>query len=118
MPITSEQLDALENLAKAATPGPWRVGKGYAVVCDPHHPRAISGAEDVEYYGGGLVGESIQPSDSAYIAAASPDVALRLVSILRAALTWADAQTKAGDSATLSRECDVAMQELYRLIRE
>lgn len=53
------------------TPGPWRVGRDGSVVADtPVGIRAAGGAEDVEYYGGYLVCETVSPSNARLIAQA------------------------------------------------
>jgi hypothetical protein len=54
------------------TPGPWRVGRNGAVVADVPIPE-MQGSDEVEYYGGHLVAESITPSNAQLIAAA-PDL--------------------------------------------
>ena len=53
----------------AHTPGPWRVGACGSVVADHPIPE-LSGSDEVEYYGGHLVAESIAPQNMALIAAA------------------------------------------------
>lgn len=51
------------------TPGPWRVGTwGGSVVAD--YPIPVGGSDDVDYYGGHLVAESIAPQNTPIIAAA------------------------------------------------
>ena len=66
-------LDALEELAKAATPGPWRANRstayGYAVVETP----------DVE------VAAELDAGDAAFIAAADPSTVLALIARVREA---------------------------------
>jgi hypothetical protein len=72
-------LDHLEQLAKAATQGPWSIHRG-SVVCDIGGPLRI----------GGVIADINQPdhpggkADAAYIAAVSPDVVLALIAELRA----------------------------------
>lgn len=74
-------LRALENVARAATPGPWRVSKGPgdAVVSD----NAQSSVTENRYYGGKVVGELLDHNDVAYLIAASPDVVLELIAMIR-----------------------------------
>lgn len=62
-------LDKLEALAKAATPGPWQVPPGaLSTVTSADRPLLIDG--------GTL-------NDAQYIAALSPDVALKLIALAR-----------------------------------
>jgi hypothetical protein len=60
-----------------ATPGPWRV-KGNAVIADAPAP-GIGGSDDITYYGGHLIAESINPPNAILIAA-TPE--------MRALLAW------------------------------
>jgi hypothetical protein len=78
----TEDLDRLEALAKAATPGPWRVSED-----DLTHPG--SGC-DIDADGGrvasdccGYQGGITNMDDGEYIAAASPDVTLELIATIR-----------------------------------
>lgn len=81
--------ETLERLAKAATPGPWVATERYGAVAsiDPDalaawvnkHP---DGHRDVVAYGGALVGESMQDSDRAFVAAANPSQVLALLTLL------------------------------------
>ena len=52
----------------AHTQEPWRVGKSGAVVADYKVPE-MGGSDDIDYYGGHLVGESIIPSNASRIVA-------------------------------------------------
>lgn len=53
------------------TPGPWRIGRNYgAVVSDHPIESGIRGSDDVDGYGGHLIGESISQCNLAIIAAA------------------------------------------------
>lgn len=54
------------------TPGTWRVGAGSFVIADSPAP-GISGADDVAYYGGHLICESVNQPNALLIAAA-PDL--------------------------------------------
>jgi len=67
--------DELRALARAATPGPWQIG-----------PKALDGSLAVRTLPGervhamtDMVARPTVPADAAYIAAASPDVVLRLL---------------------------------------
>jgi hypothetical protein len=52
------------------TPGPWREGTGGSVVSD-HPVPEVGGSDDVAYYGGHLIAESIAPQNRPLIAAAA-----------------------------------------------
>lgn len=52
------------------TPGPWQVGRGGGCVIASHPVPGITGTDDIEYYGGHLVAESITPDNALLIAAA------------------------------------------------
>jgi hypothetical protein len=70
MPI---DLTTLETLARAATPGPWLENDD---------------SECGRY--AGPPGQSLTRADAAYIAAMSPDVALKLLAVVQAAKALAD----------------------------
>ena len=72
-------LTDLEQLAKAATPGPWRRDARGERSGFEH---VFAGNDDGP---GQTVAQWTLPSDAAYIAAASPDVVLRLIAVARAA---------------------------------
>lgn len=72
-----KDLDELERLAKAATPGPWAVRKHTALI---HSDTGLS-FDIVEL---GPTGDETSPN-LAFIAACSPDVVLALVRAVRAA---------------------------------
>lgn len=79
------------------TPGPWRVGRSGSVVAD-HPVPEISGSNDVKYYGGHLIAESIAPQNAALIAAA-PE--------LLAALSWFIDDLSATDSSMQGFDANV-----------
>lgn len=56
------------------TPGPWRVPLRRGAVVADHPVPGINGSDDVSYYGGHLIAESIAPHNRDLIAAA-PDLA-------------------------------------------
>ncbi len=63
-------------MSEKFTPGPWRVGKcssSMAVVVADFPVPEISGSDEIEYYGGHLIAESITPAN-ARLAAAAPDM--------------------------------------------
>lgn len=96
------QLDILEGLARAATPGPWEAT--WSEVTDPdgmgakfrHHLQCAPAAGE-EWEGNTVVGvggafdyDDLQDRrgplpDEAYLAAVSPDVVLKLIGVARAA---------------------------------
>lgn len=61
-------LDRLEKLARAATPGKWECDGDYVHITDPD---------------GGFCAIPCEPQDARYIAAFSPDVALELIARIR-----------------------------------
>lgn len=88
-------LAELEEKARAATPGPWilatsnswrrfttRDGKS---VCEPTVYSRDDPHPDLHFRNGGQDGP-----DAAYIAALSPDVALKLIAVVRAAQVYFD----------------------------
>jgi hypothetical protein len=79
-----KDLDHLEALAKAATPGPWHIDERWSLH-DVRHP------SPGRIPGTGSVCEPHRASDAAYIASASPDVVLGLIADLREARTNEDA---------------------------
>ncbi len=79
-------LDALEAAARAASKGPWRLSKGDPPVYGAVVSDDITGYDDpenVEAYGGHIIGESITPRNRNYLIAASPDVILALIQRVR-----------------------------------
>lgn len=91
--MTNEELDRLEAVANAATPGPWRPCPQKSFIFGPAHEMVASrlrspgddepeeGTVEIRGFGGGL------PMDANhdFIVATSPDVVLRLVAELRVA---------------------------------
>jgi hypothetical protein len=94
---TVSDYSELRRLAEAATPGPWYVQKGRSnetcgyVTRDPieQYQRSITGWGAVEH----------RFEDAAYIAAASPDVVLGLLSDLAAANRRAEEAERERDAA-------------------
>jgi hypothetical protein len=82
------KLDKLEQLAKAATPGPWEwerdSGDGLITTTKPPHPVITPATHG--YENGSVL---IDAADAAFIAAFSPDVVLKLIAVARAATEWA-----------------------------
>lgn len=63
------------------TPGPWSIGRqGWCVIADHPIEAGPRGADDVEYYGGHLICESVTPNNARLIAAA-PELLEMLQSI-------------------------------------
>lgn len=57
------------------TPGPWRVGKGGCVVSETPCCPAAANVDDIGYYGGYLICESIGTRHNAELMARAPDYA-------------------------------------------
>jgi len=101
-------LDELERLAKAATPGPWCVKYGEWIIPAAHADRGIGGADDPvidrEKYAQYFCHipkehrhRSVYEQDAlrGYIAACSPDTVLRLVRAARALVAVLTTETGA-----------------------
>ena len=52
------------------TPGPWKLGSRGAVVADIPTSNQLAGSDDVDYYGGYLICESVTEANARLIAAA------------------------------------------------
>lgn len=84
-PLATVFLERLRDAARAATQGHWRPGKSSgSVVTDVAHapPEFIVGADEILYYGGHLVCESIRGANAAFVSMLCPPVALALVEAL------------------------------------
>ena len=78
--MTDAEIDALEQAAKAATPGPWEISRDdYALFIESRK---------------GTVGEIGDAFDANYISAANPAAILELIAELRQA--WAIAEASYG----------------------
>lgn len=85
-------LDDLETKARAATKGPWSVHDASWTDVDQvlgiEAPSAsVIGCRATDGPGADLL---IAKPDAAYIASMSPDVALKLIAVARAAKAWAE----------------------------
>lgn len=85
MTLTSEQIDELERLALAATPGPWavdalQIGARFNIEL-PDGSEAIAMSQQLA---GDRLGEK-RGANAAFIAAANPQTVLALINQLRAA---------------------------------
>ena len=81
-------LDQLEQLASRATPGPWSLDRWGQVITVPA-PNGIRADLPVVCPAGRYDSDpALIPEDAAYIAALSPDVALALIRVARAAEEW------------------------------
>ena len=78
-PLTAEELDALEQMARAATPGPWEVDRDYDGEVFVGMKRSIDGSWDLD---SSLLGDA----DAAYITAFDPPTVHRLLAQARRAL--------------------------------
>jgi hypothetical protein len=80
-------LDVLEKLAKAATPGPWKSWFAHWGQADISAPRPHWSRKTAERTINGIPQESvtpyIKPEDANFIAAANPDVVLGLIALVR-----------------------------------
>jgi len=87
MTITDSELDRLEALASAATPGPWHDDQGswvYSSNPDACRAFAMMNAEDTaRFYVGACIGESMGTADAAFIAASRSAVP-KLIAEVRA----------------------------------
>lgn len=109
--MTASELDQLRDLARAATPGPWRVeARGHA-------PQEVARVNNLEVAPPDSVELSHCATDAAYIAAASPDVVLGLIDevaglrlLLREA--YARHEISRREVAPLRRQRDVLLDML------
>lgn len=101
-------LDALETLAKDATPGPWKAigGKCLAGVVAPDCQIYLHDARPDMFF-------SLPrwQATASYIAAASPDAVLKLIAVARAAQASIDAGAKVTAAEDDSEEWAEAMAE-------
>lgn len=93
--MIKEELDRLESIAMAATPGPWKVDEGSRIVC--HGPTAFGKHFSPYDYGGNewyLLSwmdeknrtPNFSNTNAAHIAAFNPSTALKLIGDLRKAI--------------------------------
>jgi hypothetical protein len=80
------------------TPGPWRLGNGDTIVADMPITGGALGTDDVAYYGGHLIGESVAPCNRSIIAAAPT-----LAALLR---RYLDNHAANADAEGMSARCD------------
>ncbi len=78
MSLTAEELERLETLAKAATPGPWKVrkslhGNKYKTV------QFDKGPQETSMY----TTSELEPADARHIATFSPSTILELIALAR-----------------------------------
>ena len=76
MSEVNDDLDALEALAKGATPGPWEAARNDSL--QPANALDVWGRA-----GSNLVASDVEADDGRFIAAASPDVVLDLIAEVR-----------------------------------
>ncbi len=86
----SDDIDSLERLARAATPGPWKWTESYGSVSldrdVPNHDHTLGDhVLFAEPCGDCNSSVLVEDADAAYLAAVSPDVVLGLIALLRAA---------------------------------
>lgn len=81
-------LDELDRLAKAATPGPWYSAGGYLTARDPDKPSFQQSIYNLNEIGNNHVIQAIpfdRPDDAKFVAAFNPSVAQELIRRLREA---------------------------------
>lgn len=77
--------------------GKWSVGKGHTVVTDSSEGfLANTGHTDTEYYGGNLIGESIQKLEDRQLISAAPDLLDACKQIINANATMDKAELSNG----------------------
>ena len=74
MILTSTELSNIERRLKEATLGPYRYGKKGGVVSDHPVRNGRSGDDEVDYYGGYLICESISQDNANFIAHSWQDI--------------------------------------------
>lgn len=87
------------------TPGPWRLGNGTAVVADAGGPGTWDDADNVRFYGGPLICESVRSIETARLIAAAPD----LLAALERAFEFLDANFDEADMADILIPCREAL---------
>lgn len=98
-------LDALERLAKAATPGEWRVLTDYVAGRERWEPVAYCGTSHI-WSDGPLVCDDGR-ADAAFIAAANPETVLALLARLK------EVERRNGELATALRRCREAGLDVF-----
>ncbi len=111
--MTAAELNQLRALARAATPGPWRVE------AQGHAPQQVARVNNLEVAPPDSVELAHCADDAAYIAAASPDVVLGLIDevaglrlLLREA--YARHEISRREVAAQRRQRDVLLDMLVR----
>lgn len=105
----------LRSAAQQATTGPWRASSSGAVAA-PEHKTAMN-SEDVEYYGGHLVAESMSPRDVLYLTMVSPE---RIIAMCDAVISMLKAEQHREHYRALDEEarnnattaCETAMRAI------
>jgi len=103
--MTHSELNQLRDLAKAATPGPWRVE------AQGHAPHEVARVNNLEVAPPDSVELAHCADDAAYIAAVSPDVVIALLAevdrlrlLLRESTAWHELLRR--EAAMLCRQRD------------
>ena len=118
-----QTLERLEGLAKAATPGPWFTGDWQQdfgpnkTTVEYRLPEVLRLGQS-SIWPGGIAHRRVAETDAgerpledaAYIAAHSPDVALKLIAVARAAQEWMNAQGTEQMKDRLQALCDAVGQ--------
>ena len=106
--MTHSELNQLRGLAKAATPGPWRVE------AQGHASQEVARVNNLEVAPPDSVELAHCATDAAYIAAVSPDVVLALLSEVELLRLLSREATVGHEVATLRRQRDVLLDMLVR----
>lgn len=85
--LTDAEVDALEELAEKATPGPWTVGKSHESVVAPNP----ADDDEARWYGGALIAESLFRVGDKELIAASREAIPNLVATIKALKSERDA---------------------------
>lgn len=83
-PVSIVFLERLRELAQAASPGPWRpsASAGDAIITDQRPGGRPMNEDELRYYGGELVAESMAQANRLYVSMASPAAVLPLLDAL------------------------------------
>jgi len=75
MVLTEQELHEIECRLKAATLGPYKIGKtGGCIISDYPIKNCLMVGDELNYYGGHLIAESITLDNSVFLASAWQDI--------------------------------------------
>lgn len=92
------------------TSGPYRQGNGYSIVSDHPVDGCPGGGDDIDYYGGHLIAESVSPCNSPLLIAA-PDLLAACNAMLAAKKAITDYD------ASIPDDCYYDPHHVQRLLR-